>query len=126
MNVATRIIPTGQNPDLVTNIVLVDGKEIPKSYHMTGITIQTEINKIPTATLIILDGEPESERFAISDAGDFLPGKKIEIRLGYHNENKTVFKGLIITNTHKVNNNCSEMQVECKDETIRMTVNKGN
>jgi Rhs element Vgr protein len=126
MEVAARIIPTGQNPDLVTYQVLVDGNEIRKEYHLTSIIIQNEINKIPTASITILDGAPNEETFAVSDTGDFLPGKKIEIRFGYHNENKTVFKGIIITNTHKVNNNCSEMHVECKDETIKMTVNKGS
>src|SRR5687767_12792374 len=108
MEVATRVVPTEQNPDLVTYNVLVEGKEIPKNYHLTNITIHNEINKIPTATLVILDGEASEEKFAISDAGDFLPGKKIEVRFGYHNENKKVFKGIIVTNTHKVNNNCSE------------------
>ena len=126
MDVATRIIPTVQNPDLVTHKVLVDGQEIPKTYHITNITVTTEINKIPTATLTIVDGEPNEEKFEISDKGDFLPGKKIEIQLGYHNENKTIFKGIIITNTHKVNETCAEMQVECKDETVKMTVNRGN
>ena len=126
MEVATRIVPTEQNPDLVTYNVLVEGKEISKNYHLTNITIHNEINKISTANLVILDGETNEEKFAISDAGDFLPGKKIEVRFGYHNENKTVFKGIIVTNTHKVNDTCSEMQVECKHEAIRMTVNKGN
>jgi len=126
MGAATRTIPTGQNADLVSSSVLVNGKEIPKKYQLANITVQAEINKIPTATLILLDGEPNKETFDISDAGDFLPGKKIEIRLGYHNEKKTVFRGIIVTNSHKVSNNCAELNIECKDETIKMTVNKGN
>lgn len=126
MSVATRTIPTGQNPDLISSTVLVEGKEIPRRYQLSNITVQTEINKIPTATLAILDGEPNKETFDISDSGDFLPGKKIEIRLGYHNEKKTVFKGIIVTNTHKVSNDCAELNIECKDETVKMTVNKGN
>jgi len=126
MGVATRTIPTGQNPDLVSSGVLVEGKEIPKKYQLANISVITEINKIPTATLVLLDGEPNKEAFDISDSGDLLPGKKIEIRFGYHNEKKTVFKGIIVTNTHKVNNDCAELNIECKDETIKMTVNKGN
>jgi Rhs element Vgr protein len=126
MDLATRIIPTVQNPDVVSTTVLVDGNEIPKKYQLVRIMLHTEINKIPSATLVILDGEPNREDFEISDSGDFLPGKKIEIRLGYHNEKNTVFKGIIITNTHKIDNNCSELNIECKDETIKMTINKGN
>lgn len=126
MATATRTIPTGQNPDVVSTMVLVDGREIPKKYQLANITLHSEINKIPFATMVILDGEPNREDFEISDSGDFLPGKKIEIRLGYHNEKNTVFKGIIITNTHKIDNNCSELNIECKDETVKMTVNKGN
>lgn len=126
MTVATRIIPTGQNPDVVTTTVLVDRKEISRKYHLTHISLHSEVNKIPSATLTILDGEPNKEDFEISDSGDLLPGKTIEIRLGYHNETDTVFKGIIITNTHKIDNNCSELTIECKDETIKMTINKGN
>ncbi len=126
MAVATRIIPTVHNPDVISTTVLVDGNAIPRKYQLTNISLHSEINKIPSATLIILDGETNKEDFEISDDGDFLPGKKIEIRLGYHNENDTVFKGIIITNTHKIDNNCSELNIECKDETIKMTINKGN
>jgi len=126
MSVATRIVPTAQNPDLVTCTLLVDGNEAPKKYQLAGITIQSEINKIPTATVVLLDGEPNAEDFAISDEGDFLPGKKIEIKFGYHNEVNTVFKGIIITNTHKISSSCAELNIECKDETIKMTVNKSN
>ena len=126
MATATRIVPTLQNPDLVSATIMVDGNEIPKKYQLAGITVMSEINKIPGATLILLDGEPNREDFEISDAGDFLPGKKIEIQFGYHKEQTTVFKGIIITNTHKIDNNCAELKIECKDETIKMTVNKSN
>src|SRR5882757_2842102 len=126
MDTATRIIGTSQNPDLVSCSVLVEGKEVAKKYQLAGIIVQTEINKIPTATIVILDGEPNKENFEISDSDDFVPGKEIEIKFGYHNENTTVFKGIIITNTHKVNNNCAELNIECKDETIKMTISKSN
>jgi len=126
MATATRTIPTRQNPDLVSCTVLVEGNEIDRKYQLASVSIINEINKIPTASLILLDGEPNKEKFEISDTGDFLPGKKIEIQFGYHNEKDIVFKGMIITNTHKVSNNCAELNLECKDETVKMTINKGN
>ncbi|HWK04708.1 MAG TPA: type VI secretion system tip protein VgrG [Puia sp.] len=126
MATTTRIVPTVQNPDLATSAILVEGKEISKQYQVAGITVTSEINKIPGTTIILLDGEPNKEDFEISDSEDFLPGKKIEIQFGYHKEKTTVFKGIIITNTHKINNNCAELNIECKDETIKMTVNKSN
>ena len=68
MTASTRTVPTGKNPDLITTTILIEGKEIPKKYHIAGITVVLEINKIPSATLIILDGEPSEEDFKISDS----------------------------------------------------------
>jgi Rhs element Vgr protein len=126
MAVANRIVPTDQNPDLASYNVLIEGSEVSRKYHIVSILIQQEINKIPAAQIMIVDGSPDAQDFRISDSDDFIPGKKIEIKFGYHNENKTVFKGIVITNTHKVNNNCAEFNIECKDETIKMTVNRSN
>src|SRR5215831_1704204 len=103
-----RIVPTTQNPDVVACTILIEGNEISKAHHLTNVTVHTEINKIPTATLRFYDGDPSKEPFDISDTDDFIPGKKIEIQFGYHNDVTTIFKGIIITNTHKVNNDCSE------------------
>jgi Rhs element Vgr protein len=123
---ASRIVPTTQNPDVVTCTILVEGNKISKTHHLTNVSVQNDINKIPTATINFLDGDPSKETFDISDSDEFVPGKKIEIQLGYHDDVITIFKGIIITNTHKVNNDCSELNIECKDETIKMTVNKSN
>jgi len=122
----TALIPIIQNPDVVTCNILVDGEKISKTRQITHVMVYSEINKIPSATLKFVDGDPSSAAFDISDSGDFLPGKQIEIEFGYHNETTTIFKGIIITNTHKINNDCSELNIECKDETVRMTMNKGN
>lgn len=123
---ASRIVPTGQNPDVVSSSLLIDGKELSKTHQVVGVNITLGVNKIPMATIVVIDGEPNKETFDVSDSGDFSPGKKIEIKLGYHNNNTTIFKGIIITNTHKINDNCAELNVECKDETVKMTMNKGN
>jgi Rhs element Vgr protein len=126
MATSTRIVPTVQNPDVVTCNVLVEGTEVTQKYHIVNIGIEKGINKIPSCHITILDGEANTEDFAISNSNDFIPGKKIEIKFGYHNENNTVFKGIIITNTHRVSDNCTEINIECKDETVKMTINAGN
>ncbi|AFD07206.1 type VI secretion system tip protein VgrG [Solitalea canadensis] len=117
--------------DVVTLLIKVDGEEISRQYHVTSLTILQEINKIPTANLVVIDGEASKQDFSISSTGQFVPGKKIEIELGYFrngqsDDDKFLFTGIIVTNTHKINNNCCELTIECKDETIKMTVNKSN
>jgi Rhs element Vgr protein len=105
---------------------LVDGNKISKETQLLGISVHSEINKIPAATIHFHDGDPANETFDLSDSDEFIPGKKIEIQLGYHEETTTIFKGIIITNTERIDSNSSELQIECKDETAKMTVNKSN
>jgi Rhs element Vgr protein len=126
MPTSTRIVPTVQNPDVISCTILIEGNKISKKHHLKSVSVQTEVNKIPGATLNFFDGDPAKETFDISDSDELIPGKKIEIQFGYHDETTTVFKGIIISNTQKINNDSSELTVECKDETVKMTVNKGN
>jgi phage protein D len=114
------------NADLVSRKVLVDGNEVPGKYQFITITVQYEINRIPTATLLLSDCSEKKEDFTIASIDDFKPGKKIEIQLGYHNSNETVFKGIIVKNSPRVTGQCVEMTIECKDETVKMTVAKTN
>jgi Rhs element Vgr protein len=126
MPAETRIVPTVQNPDVVSCNILIEGNAISKEYHLTNVTIHNEINKIPRASLNFFDGDPAKETFDLSDSDELAPGKKIEIQLGYHGEVATVFKGIVITNTQRINTSYSELIIECKDETVKMTVNKSN
>jgi Rhs element Vgr protein len=117
--------------DVVSLTIRIGGEKISRQYHVVTATILEEINKIPTATLVIVDGEASKQDFPIESSGDFAPGKKIEISLGYLNDDKDdsenfLFTGIIVTVASKVNNNCCELSIECKDEAIKMTINKSN
>ncbi|MDQ6763561.1 MAG: type VI secretion system tip protein VgrG [Bacteroidota bacterium] len=123
-------IPTLEQTIKASNLIsmelLIDGKDMSLTYQIVTITIQQEINKIPAARILIMDGEVNKGDFAASSSNDFKPGKEIEIKLGYTSENDTVFKGIIISNAIKINNDCSELNIEAKDETTKMTITKGN
>lgn len=117
---------TIKDTNLVSMQVLVDGKDVSNAYQFVSITIQQEINKIPAARIMIVDGEVNKEDFAASSSDDFKPGKKIEIKLGYSLDNEKLFEGIIISNAIRINNDCSELNIEAKDATTKMTINKGN
>jgi Rhs element Vgr protein len=119
-----RTIPTTANPDLLTYTIKVDGEEVSRTFHIGNISVHKEINKIPSARIKIFDGNPSEEKFAISDTNIFIPGKNIEILLGYHSEEKTVFKGIIISHSNKITSSSSELVVECKDAAVKMTIGK--
>ena len=50
-----------------------------------------------------------------------MPGKEIEIKLGYGGETETVFKGIIVKHRVRVRKNGTFLSLECRDKAVRMT-----
>ena len=111
---------------LVTWSLLVDDKAISEALEIVSINIHQEINSITKATLVIVDGDPSTQDFKVSSSNQFLPNKKIEISLGYESDKVIAFKGIIISNSQKANNDCTMLTLECRDETIKMTIDKNS
>jgi len=120
------IAETIHETDLVSFELLIDGTDYSNTYQVLTISIHQEINKIPSAFITVVDGETNLEDFTASSSNDFKPGNQIEIKLGYRSNTETVFTGIIISNSLKITNNYSELNIVAKDEIFRMTVNKGN
>ncbi|ACH39558.1 phage protein D and tail spike protein, putative [Citrifermentans bemidjiense Bem] len=114
-------IPTPATPDVCTVDLLVEGTSIPGEYHVLSVAVRKEINRIPTATLVLRDGEASKATFQISNSDHFLPGNKVEIRLGYRSNNETVFKGVVIKQGISIRKSGSILTVECRDEAVKMT-----
>jgi Rhs element Vgr protein len=114
-------IPTPATPDVCTLALLVDGKDVSGDLQVLSIAVSRELNRIPTATIQLEDGEAAKATFAVSNSDRFLPGKKIEIQLGYRSQNQTVFKGLIVKQRVKVRKSGSALSVECSGEAVKMT-----
>lgn len=117
-----RTIASDAPKSVCTFTILSEGNEVSKTYHVLSIIVNKEINRIPSATIIMMDGEPSKESFDISNKADFEPGKKLEIKAGYRTEEETIFKGIVIKHGIKVRKNSSVLMIECKDEAVKMTV----
>jgi len=118
------VIQTSQNPDLVTYTVLVEGNAISGTEHVHSVAVSKEINRIPTATIIVGDGDSSTQDFALSNQDLLIPGKKIEIKAGYHTDEETIFKGIVIKHNIKIRQNSTMLIIECKDEAVKMTVGR--
>lgn len=114
-------IPTPATPDVCTVAILIEGQEIPGALHVTALSVTRELNRIPTATVQLLDGEAAKATFAVSNTDLFIPGKKIDIQLGYRAQNDSVFQGIIVKHSIKIRKNGSVLIVECRDEAVKMT-----
>jgi len=115
----TNTIPTPATPDVCTMAVLVDGKEIPGTLHLLSVTVTRELNRIPSASIQIDDGEAAKATFAASSSDNFLPGKAIEIQMGYRSQNQTVFKGVIAKQHIKIRKGGSMLSVDCFADAVK-------
>lgn len=120
----SRTINTGQSADLVTFTILVDGEELSAVYQVKSIAVAKEVNRIPKANITIFDGDTATQEFKLSNSDLFIPGKKIEIKAGYHNEEETIFKGIVIKHSLKIRSGASALFIECRDEAVRMTIGR--
>ncbi len=114
--------------NLVTFAVLIGDteEEISATYGVKTITVARTCNRIPTATLVIVDGDSVTQEFEASNAASFAPGEKIHIKGGYDFDDKTLFKGIITKHAIKSTNKTNYLLIECKDEAFKMTQARKN
>ncbi|TNE57310.1 MAG: type VI secretion system tip protein VgrG [Bacteroidetes bacterium] len=117
-------IPTPATPDVCTVKILIGGEEISSVFEIMSVTVSRQFNRIPAATVIMRDGEAATATFRASNTEHFIPGKNIEIQLGYRAQDEAVFKGIIIKNSIKVRQNGSMLIIDCRDEAVKMTAGR--
>lgn len=120
----SRTIETSRSADLVTFKILIEGTELSAAHQVKNISVEKEINRIPFAQIVFFDGEAASQNFSLSNEDLLVPGKNIEIKAGYHSDEETIFKGIIIKQSIKIRESNSVLIVECRDEAVKMTIGR--
>lgn len=119
------IIPNPSRHDVSSFNILVDGVALDPSYQILSLLITKEANHIPVAKIALRDGDIAQKKFEISNKDDLIPGKKIKIKIGFDGNNSQVFKGIITKHSVKVRENGNtELNIECRDEAVRMTIGR--
>jgi len=118
-------IPNPSRHDVVTYTILLGDKAMNTSYQVVSLSVMKEINKVPAAKIILRDGEAAAKDFEISNTDDFVPGKKITIKIGFDGTNTQAFKGIIVKHGIRVRENGNtELHIDCRDEAVRMTLGR--
>ena len=126
MSVA-RTLPNTTLQDVDSYDILMDNQPIDPAIQVLAISISLEVNRIPTATIIIRDGEAAESTFELSEGHLFVPGNKIRIKLGRDSENSDVFKGIVTRQSVQIQSSGdSNLIVECRDAAVKMTVGRKN
>jgi Rhs element Vgr protein len=118
------VIQTSKSADLVTLKILIEGEELSNTYQVKSVVVQNEANRIPMAQIVLVDGEASERDFKLSNEDLLIPGKKIEITAGYHNDEETIYKGIIIKHSIKIKSDASLLIIECKDEAVKLTIGR--
>jgi len=102
--------------------ITVGGTALNDTYQVLSISVEKGINAIGTARIEIADGEPDTAEFTATDSDTFAPGSPIAISLGYDNENKEIFSG-IVTGFQLVSREPEGVMllVSCKDKAVALT-----
>lgn len=94
------------------------------AYDWLSVDIVQEVNRIPYAELVLLDGTGAPPQFKLSNTDDFAPGNEIEIRLmGEEGEKQTekIFQGLVVKHKIETNSEGSRLTIELKDPAFKLT-----
>lgn len=109
----------------VTNYKIVFGREsVSPEMGVLSVVIQKSLNRISSAEIVFTDADHTEEEFPWSNKEFTKPGTDVEIKVGYHDESATVFKGIIVKQHLKINKKKTILIIECKDKAIKMATIK--
>ena len=119
--------PTQDGDGVVRVTITSNGSPLPEMAEIIALTIQRAVNKVPCARLVLRDGDMPKQEFPLGDSERFVPGAEIEIKAGYEDDEASVFKGIVVRQSLKIDGrNNARMVVECRDKAVRMTVGRRN
>lgn len=121
-----RLIPRTTATDLVTYTLKVNGETLPNRLKLFGLTVCKEVCRIPSAKLVITDGSPSQQDFPISNESWFVPGREVEVFLGYRSDEALVFNGIVVNHRISIRQGFSTLEVDCRDAAYRMTLRRNS
>ncbi|MGV3685014.1 MAG: type VI secretion system tip protein VgrG [Daejeonella sp.] len=116
--------PLNHSEFTIRHSITADGTALADTTPIVSIHTRYEINRIPTAEIVIIDGSVETADFPISNAATLIPGVKVTISAGYGEQEALIFSGVIVKQAIRISAESSFLVVTCKHEAVEMTFNK--
>ena len=110
----------------LTVIVYSDGTALDETVQLMSVEVTRAANRIPSARLVVLDGDMPNDTFPLSDSDAFKPGKAIKVTAGYGaGAHPTLFEGVVVRHGLRVDgNNFARLIVDCRDKAAAMTLGR--
>ncbi|MEO0735156.1 MAG: Rhs element Vgr protein, partial [Bacteroidota bacterium] len=120
-------LPDNSVHGVVSFDLLVGDNAVDPTVEVLAVQVAKSVNRVPFARINLRDGSAEEATFSLSEGETFVPGKEVEVKVGYDQNNETVFKGVIVKQRIKFKaNGESYLQVECQDKAFAMTLGRKN
>ncbi|NOR10396.1 MAG: type VI secretion system tip protein VgrG [Desulfovibrionaceae bacterium] len=111
-------------PERISFTIEIDGQPVSTAMQITSVVVNRQINRIPSAKVIIVDGETNINDFEVSNEETFIPGKELTVKAGNSGDEEQIFQGIITGHRLKVRSGGrSNLIVEARDAAFKMTLN---
>ena len=108
-------------------VISINETEIPQTVRKLSINVIKTVNRISSASLVLLDGDPATGEFPLSDGDLFTPGNEIQITTGERENPVIIFKGIIIKQSLKIRSDrAAQLIIDCKHKAVKATVGRKN
>ncbi|RKH59549.1 type VI secretion system tip protein VgrG [Corallococcus aberystwythensis] len=112
-------------PDVIRLRLFTNGQEVSQEHHVLSVVVTRALNRVPTAQVVLQDGDLAASDFPLSGQALFAPGRELEIRAGYHDEEEVLFKGLVLRHAIRARRGARcTLTVECRDKAVKATVGR--
>ena len=119
--------PLADSTGVLTFTVTSNGRRISEATQVVSIQVQRGVARVPSARLVIADGDAATDTWPVSDGADFVPGAQITIAAGYGDGEDLLFEGIVVKVGIQVSGeNYSRLVVECRDKAVALTVGRRN
>ncbi|MCP4117486.1 MAG: type VI secretion system tip protein VgrG [Desulfobacteraceae bacterium] len=114
-------------PERITFSIEIDGAPVSGELQIVSVVVKREINRIPLARVILVDGETNLSDFPVSNQDTFIPGKELVVSAGDKGEEHRIFKGVLVKHRIRVRpDGRSHLILEARDTAFQLTLNPRN
>lgn len=118
--------PITKNIEVSSYEITAGGKKLGGGYFVLSVQTDHSIHKIARAEVVLqlMYNDADKKTFFQTEDPLLEPGKDIEIKLGYNQKNKKVFKGIIISQGIKTYAGNNFLILKCCDKAVKLTLAK--
>jgi Rhs element Vgr protein len=122
------VSPQLDSEGAVRVVVKSGGKKIPDTHGLVSVHVRHAVGSIPSARIVLLDGDMPEGKWPVADADEFKPGAEISIAAGYGEAKENLlFEGIVVKLGMRITgDNKSTVVVDCRDKAARMTIGRKN